>query len=137
MNETSVVEHCYPTLSRILSAIDMHARARPHLRTLHVLHDGSWDHPLVYVQQYRLEAALKSPARAIAQGWSNGPFKHITHSGLLPLHWGEADWAVAVDVELARRSEVFIGNGYSSLSSQILALRLSADGGRPQDVTLL
>jgi len=136
-NSTSTLEHCYPTLERILSAIDMHARARPHLRRVHVLHDGAWDHPFVYVQHYKLEAALKSGRRAQVAGWGGGPMKRVTHSGNVPVGWGEADWAVGVDVELARRAEVFVGNGFSSLSTQVLALRLGADGGRVEDVTLL
>lgn len=49
---------------------------------------------------------------------------------------GERDWKVAVDIELARRAEVFIGNGYSSLTSQIVALRL-ADGGKAEDITIM
>jgi hypothetical protein len=124
-------------MERILSAIDVYARARPQLRTVHVLHDGAWDHPLVYVQHYKLEAALTSARRAQAAGWMNGPMKRVTHSGNVPVGWGEADWAVSVDVELARRAEVFVGNGFSSLSTQVLALRLGADGGRVEDVTLL
>jgi hypothetical protein len=51
--------------------------------------------------------------------------------------WGDGDWAVCVDVELARRAEVFIGNGYSSLSTQVVALRLGADGGRLENITLV
>jgi hypothetical protein len=124
-------------MERILSAIDLHVRARPHLRAVHILHDGAWDHPLVYVQYYRLETALKSARRAQAAGWVNGPMKKVTHSGLVPVWWGEADWAVGVDVELARRAEVFVGNGFSSLSTQVLALRLGADRGSVEDVTLL
>lgn len=136
-NETSVFQHCFPTLLRVLSVIDAHARARPHLRALHVLHDGAWDHPTVYLQYYKLEAALMHPGRALAAGWTGGPMTRITHSGMLPMRWGEADWAVTVDVELARNAEVFIGNGFSSLSTQVLALRLGADGGRTEDITLL
>jgi hypothetical protein len=56
---------------------------------------------------------------------------------MLPIKLGEADFAVAVDVELARNAEVFIGNGFSSLSSQVLALRLGADDGSGEDTTLL
>lgn len=63
--------------------------------------------------------------------------KRVTHSGQIPVRWGEADWAVTVDVELARRAEAFIGNGYSSLSTQVMALRLGADAGRIEDITLL
>lgn len=129
--------HCYPPLQHILSIIDEYARARPHLRSVHVLHDGAWDHPLVYLQHYKLEAALTSKERARTMGWPAGPMKRVTHSGNVPIGWGEADWAVAVDVELARHAEVFIGNGYSSLSTQVLALRLGADGGKVEDVSLL
>jgi hypothetical protein len=91
----------------------------------------------VYVQHYKLEAALKSARRAQVAGWANGPMRQVTHSGNVPVGWGESDWAVSVDVELARRATVFVGNGFSSLSTQVLALRLGADGGRVEDVTLL
>lgn len=136
-NESSIVEHCYPPLSRILSIIDHHARSRPSLRTIHMLHDGAWNHPLVYAQRFQLELSLTSAGRARAQGWPNGPMTRVTHSGMLPIKSGEADWTVAVDIELARRAELFIGNGFSSLSSQIIALRLGADGGNAKDVTLM
>jgi hypothetical protein len=49
---------------------------------------------------------------------------------------GEGDFGVAMDVELARRAVGFVGNGYSSLSTQIVALRL-ADGGRVEDITFV
>lgn len=102
---------------------------------MHILHDGAWDHPLVYAQYYRLQMALLDSKRANKAGWEGGPMKRVTHSAMVPIHWGEADWAVTVDVELARRAEVFIGNGFSSLSSQVAALRLGADGGRVEDIT--
>lgn len=63
--------------------------------------------------------------------------RRVTHSGKVPIQWGEADWAVTIDVELARRAEVFIGNGFSSLSTQVVALRLGADGGRTEDIMFL
>ncbi|KAJ6499323.1 hypothetical protein C8R45DRAFT_981984 [Mycena sanguinolenta] len=133
-NYTSVMEHCYPSLQRILDAIDFQARANPHVNALHVLHDGSWDHPSVYLQYYKLEAAVKDSRRILKAGWKGGPMKIVTHSATLP---GSSDWAVAVDVELARRANIFIGNGYSSLSTQIVALRLAKEGSRTQDITLL
>ncbi|KAG6844627.1 hypothetical protein H0H87_005484 [Tephrocybe sp. NHM501043] len=136
-NTTSVIDHCYPTLHRIVEIIDSLVHDKPHLRTLHVLHDGAWDHPLVYAQHYSLEATLTNAARARTAGWVGGPMKRVTHSGQVPIRWREADWAVMVDVELARRAEIFIGNGYSSLSTQVVALRLGADGGRVEDIALL
>ncbi|KAG5643442.1 hypothetical protein DXG03_000915 [Asterophora parasitica] len=136
-NHTSIIDHCYPALHRIVDLIDAQVRDKPHLRTLHVLHDGAWDHPLVYAQHYRLAATLTNAQRAREAGWVGGPMKRVTHSAQVPIQWGEADWAVAVDVELARRAEIFVGNGYSSLSTQVVALRLGADGGRVEDVALL
>ncbi|KAF8893386.1 hypothetical protein BD779DRAFT_1609766 [Infundibulicybe gibba] len=136
-NKTSIMEHCIPSLQRILSAIDQYARERPHLRTVHILHDGAWDHPTVYLQYYKLAAALTNAARARSAGWPQGPMARITHSAMVPIHWGEADYSVAVDVELARNAEVFIGIGYSSLSTQVIALKLGADHGRAEDIMIL
>ncbi|KAH9484955.1 Strobilurin A biosynthesis cluster protein l1 [Psilocybe cubensis] len=135
-NATSVMAHCYPSLYRILDVISDQARKKPHLRRLHVLHDGSWDHPLVYLQFYKLAEALKSAEWAKRHGWEGGPMLRVTQSSDAPIYAGERDWTVCVDVELARRAEVFIGNGYSSLSTQVIALRL-ADGGNIQDITLV
>jgi hypothetical protein len=62
--------------------------------------------------------------------------KRITDSSMVPIRRGEYDFAVAVDMELARRAEVFIGNGYSSLSSQVVAMRI-ADGMKEDEITLM
>ena len=135
-NATIVMDHCYPSLNRILDSISKQARDRPHLRTLHVLHDGAWDHPTVYLQYYKLAEALKNPEWARRAGWKGGPMLRVTHSAEVPIRWGERDWSVCVDVELGRRAEVFIGNGFSSLTSQVVALRLSDEGGKVEDITL-
>ncbi|KAF9268666.1 hypothetical protein L218DRAFT_917602 [Marasmius fiardii PR-910] len=136
-NKTSVMEHCYSSLRRILDAIDRHAIKKPHLRTLYILHDAAIDHLPVYLDLWKLETALMSPARARKAGWEGGPMKRIVDSSKVPIKRGENDFSVAVDVELARNAEVFIGNGYSSLSSQIVALRLGREGGKVEDITLL
>lgn len=133
-NKSSIIEHCYPSLYRILDAIDFQIRSRPHVRAVYALHDGAWDHLNVYVQLYKLEYALKSSERAQTAGWS-GAMRLVTHSGMVPVSWGERDFKVAVDIEIARHAAVFIGNGYSSLSSTIMALRL-ADGGNARDIGL-
>jgi len=135
-NATTVMDHCYPSLYRILDSITEQARDRPHLRTLHVLHDGAWDHPTVYLQYYKLAEALKNPEWARRAGWQGGPMHRVTHSADVPIQWGERDWSVCVDVELGRRAEAFIGNGYSSLTTQIVALRMSDKGGKVEDITL-
>lgn len=115
-NNTSVMDHCYPSLQRILDAID--SALVGHVRELHVLHDGAGDHPLVYLQHLKIEAPVKSPERTLRAGWTGVSMKVVTHSGTLPVGRGESDWAVAVDVELAtasasqlgRRAQIFIGN---------------------------
>lgn len=137
-NATSVLMHCYPSLDRILSGISLQAQFHPNARTLYILHDGAIDHPGVYLQFYKLREALMNEDWARKNHWPRGPMKQVWQSGDVDRvrTWGESDYGVAVDVELARQAESFVGNGYSSLSTQIAALRL-ADGGKAEDVTLI
>ena len=134
-NATTVLAHCFPALRRVLAAVSMHARARPHLRALHVLHDGAWDHPGVFLAFYKLAEALTNAPWAEAEGWAGGPMVRVTQSSDVPVKRGERDFSVCVDVELAARAQVFVGNGYSSLSTQVVALRLGR-GGKVDDITL-
>jgi hypothetical protein len=137
-NATSVISHCYPSLRRILSAISSQARLHPKARVLYVLHDGTIDHPRVYLQFYKLREALMNKDWAKKSQWPGGPMTRVWQSSDVKKvrTWGENDYGVAVDVELARRAEAFVGNGFSSLSTQIVALRL-ADGGKAADVTFV
>jgi len=70
-------------------------------------------------------------------GWAGGPMHGATQSADAPKVWGEGDWAICVDVELARQAEEFIGDGYSSLSTQVMAVGLGTDGGRLEDIMLV
>lgn len=110
----------------------MQTERHPLTTAVHVLHDGAWDHPTVYYLTHRLGSELK----AQSLGWVGSPIARVTHSGQVPLQWGEADWAVAVDLEIARRADGFIGNGYSSFSTQAIALRLGADSGKLTDISI-
>ena len=141
-NTSSVIEHCYPDLARLVSMLEEHVLTRPHLRTLHILHDGSWlQHPRVNLQLHQITLLLRHQSRH----WPGGPIRRITHSGNLVMPWraigGQSQqnpvWQGMVDLELARRAELFFGNGYSSLSSQVVALRLGADNGEAGDAVLL
>ncbi|TFL07545.1 hypothetical protein BDV98DRAFT_647105 [Pterulicium gracile] len=131
-NGSSVMEHCYPSIERVIAAIKMQTERHPLTTAVHVLHDGAWDHPTVYYLTHRLGSELK----AQSLGWVGSPIARVTHSGQVPLQWGEADWAVAVDLEIARRADGFIGNGYSSFSTQAIALRLGADSGKLTDISI-
>lgn len=130
--------HCYPSLRRILSAVNIQAQLHPEARTLYILHDGAIDHPLVYLQFYKLRTTLMNGAWARKSHWPGGPMNRVLQSSDAQSvkTRGENDFGVAMDVELARRAAGFVGNGYSSLSTQIVALRL-ADGGRVEDITFV
>lgn len=134
-NASTVLAHCYPSLRRILAAVSAQARTRPDLRALHIMHDGALDHPLVYLHVQKLVAALMDAGWVAEQGWAGGPMRKVTTSTDVGLLRGERDWAVCVDVELGRRAAVFIGNGFSSLSTQVVALRLGSKVGGVEDIT--
>jgi len=51
------------------------------------------------------------------------PFTRVLHTSAARA----ADFAVMVDLEIVRRAPVFVGNGYSSLTSDVTMFRL-ADG---------
>jgi len=53
------------------------------------------------------------------------PWREVLTSKDLSLLWTEREVDQAVDMEIARRAEVFLGNGFSSLTSNIVMLRLS------------
>lgn len=56
---------------------------------------------------------------------SKAGWKEVLTSKDLQLFWTEREIDQAVDMEIARRAEVFLGNGFSSLTSNIVMLRLS------------
>ncbi|KAJ4483465.1 hypothetical protein J3R30DRAFT_3284294 [Lentinula aciculospora] len=134
-NDSSVMQHCYPSLFRVMDAVDMQVRRKPYLRTIHIIHDG-----VTSTDLWKLETALKNSERAQRAGWTYGPIKSVTHSAMAPHESEEIDFLVGADAELARRAEVFIGNGYSNFSSFVIALRMGGDlvaAGIAEDITLL
>ncbi|KAF5393352.1 hypothetical protein D9757_000546 [Collybiopsis confluens] len=117
-NDTaSVINHCYPPLSRILDAIDHQIRRKPYIRSVYIIHDAAASSDV-----RKLEIAMKNPERAQSNGWLYGPIKSVTSSAT-----SQDELPMAVDVEIARRAEIFVGNGYSSLTSLVLALRIGGD----------
>ncbi len=125
-NATSVIEHCYPPSLRILDAIqDALERASPLVKTAYLLHDEEWNHLAIYPQIWKLEAVLKQRTRIIS----------VVHSGMMPTRWGDGDFKVGADMEVAIKADAFVGIGYSSLSSQVVALRTAF--GRSIDTVVL
>ncbi|KAF7305637.1 hypothetical protein HMN09_00817300 [Mycena chlorophos] len=66
-----------------------------------------------------------------AAGW-----KTIATTQDLRLNMEQTDVSVAVDMEIARRAAVFVGNGWSSFTSNVIHQRL-ASGKEPMSVRLL
>ncbi|KIK67472.1 hypothetical protein GYMLUDRAFT_156577 [Collybiopsis luxurians FD-317 M1] len=133
-NATSVMDHCYPPLSRVVDAIDHQIRRKPYIRAIHIIHDAAASSDV-----RKLEAAVKSKEHAQRAGWLYGPMQAVTKSSFVSLKSGTEEMSVAVDIEIARRAEIFVGNGYSNLTSFIIGLRMGGDlisAGISDDITL-
>ncbi|KZO90453.1 hypothetical protein CALVIDRAFT_542639 [Calocera viscosa TUFC12733] len=115
LEEGTVLAHCWPDyvqiLGRILQTKEAYERRTGvRLESVYVLHDAKWDAPWVWILLGR------------------APFKlRFVDAAWLPLTWEEKDLGIALDMEIARRAEVFVGNAFSSLTSNVVLLRL-ADG---------
>ncbi|EJU01265.1 hypothetical protein DACRYDRAFT_107822 [Dacryopinax primogenitus] len=122
LSPSTILTHCWPSFGDMLLQIwaaqnQYEQRTGKKLRKVYVLHDAKWDAPWVWILLRRLQFSL-----------SGGPFRlQWVEGGSLPLTWEERDLAVPVDMEIARRAEVFLGNGFSSLTSGVVLFRL-ADG---------
>ncbi|EJD41222.1 hypothetical protein AURDEDRAFT_115588 [Auricularia subglabra TFB-10046 SS5] len=122
-NTTRAVERCYPSLEAVVAKI---LAARQDADTVYIMHDLNWSSPGTYVFIHQLRTAL---ARAKPRDGGSPLLTRIVDTSQMKgaLRWAESDLAVAVDLELARRAKVFVGNGFSSFSSDVTMLRL-ADG---------
>lgn len=64
--------------------------------------------------------------KLVASGWES-----VTSTFDLDLTWEESGVDNAIDMELASRGQVFVGNGFSSFTSTVVRLRL-VDGREPK-----
>ncbi|GAA93617.1 uncharacterized protein L969DRAFT_100364 [Mixia osmundae IAM 14324] len=115
--------HCSPTPQRYLNLIDVALREHERrtggrLRGIYILHNAGsdeddaivdWLHDRLVLEPYALEFASSESAVV----WSR-PVDELERD----------DYAFAVDMEIAAQADVFIGNSFSSMSSNILAQRL-------------
>ncbi|GLB38170.1 hypothetical protein LshimejAT787_0500350 [Lyophyllum shimeji] len=120
-NVEKYLEHCLPTFDDIVAKIrdsrhDYLKQSKKGHKTLDVLYlltnaEGEW--------LDQLKATLKE------DGWHT-----IVTSKDLELDQEQTEVNMAVDMEIARRAAVFIGNGWSSFTSNIVHKRL-VDGKEP------
>ncbi|KAI0637382.1 hypothetical protein C8Q77DRAFT_1249624 [Trametes polyzona] len=108
--------HCFPTVEQIVRRVEQVARldAARGLAHVYVMTNGAVE----WVAE--LKAALEAMGR----------WKNVASSRDLVLNWEQKYIAQAVDMLIAQRAQVFIGNGWSSLTGNAVLMRM-ANGFRP------
>jgi len=108
---------CWPTIDHIAERMANVKKAYPGLERVFLLTNGdkAW------------VAKLKQVLRSA--GW-----KAVVSSLDLDLSYQDIGLGPAIDMEIARRADVFIGNGWSSLSSNVILFRL-ASGKTPHSTS--
>jgi hypothetical protein len=102
------LEHCLPTTTQLVTRLHEIRVQRPGLRRVYVLsNEWAW--------------ALGELKDALAKdGWTD-----VVSTVDVQLDAEQYYVSMAVDMAIAARAEVFVGNGFSSLSSNVILLRLA------------
>ncbi|KAJ3970023.1 hypothetical protein EV361DRAFT_950940 [Lentinula raphanica] len=108
------ISHCLPEIPEIVARLHQVRLDNPGLKRVYLLSNG-WGWWL-----NSLRESLKK------DGWED-----IMHGGELEMDQAQKHVAMAVDMAIAEKAEVFVGNGFSSLSGNIVTLRLSK-GFKPE-----
>jgi len=110
------LSHCYPSTSELVTRLRAVRDAHPGLNRVYVLSNG-WVQELVRALQ--------------EDGWAD-----VASTPDLVLDGEQYHVSMAVDMAIAERAEVFVGNGFSSLTSNVVMLRL-AKGMDPSSIRFL
>ncbi|KAJ3751440.1 hypothetical protein DFH05DRAFT_1519638 [Lentinula detonsa] len=111
--------HCLPEIPEIVARLHQVRLDNPGLKRVYLLSNG-WGWWLS-----SLRDSLKK------DGWED-----VRHGGELEMDQAQKHVAMAVDMAIAEKAEVFLGNGFSSLSGNIVTLRLSK-GFKPESSRFL
>ncbi|KAL7408783.1 hypothetical protein BDY24DRAFT_405421 [Mrakia frigida] len=123
--DTIYFDHCAPSIERVLARSGRLRREHPRLRSLFVggMAEAGWR------ERKRWKEAFEK-----AESEGGGGWERVYFEGDLGINsWGMKELGTGVSMELMRRSEVFIGNGFSSLTSNVVMLRQR--DSRPLDTT--
>ncbi|KAM6496676.1 hypothetical protein JOM56_007149 [Amanita muscaria] len=104
-------QHCYPPVSQIVEKVLDVKRKVPGLNRVYIMTNGD-------------RAWIDELTRALQQQ-SSKKWKTISSSRDLTLTWEQKFVAHAVDMYVAQRAHAFIGNGWSSLTSNAVMLRMA------------
>ncbi|KAF9218649.1 hypothetical protein BS17DRAFT_790970 [Gyrodon lividus] len=108
LKESYYLEHCLPTTDQIVARLHEIRLQHPGLRRVYVLsNDWAW-------VLDGLKSALED------DGWED-----LVSSVDIHLDAEQYYVATAVDMAIAEKAEVFVGNGFSSLSSNVVMLRMA------------
>ncbi|KAG8856913.1 hypothetical protein FRB96_006176 [Tulasnella sp. 330] len=104
------LKHCWPDAEHVIQKLNeiRYSNGRGNLETIFILTNGD----KIWLDDLKLQLSQ--------DGWSN-----VVTSKDLRLTAGESEVDGAVDMQIAARAEVFIGNGFSSLTSNINMIRLA------------
>ncbi|KAF8223037.1 hypothetical protein L208DRAFT_1445776 [Tricholoma matsutake] len=102
------MQHCLPTVEQIVEKLRTVRAENPGLRRVYVL-TNAWGWWL-----NGLKSALQK------DGWED-----LKSSLDIQLDSAQTQVAMAVDMAIAEKAEVFVGNGFSSLTSNIVMLRMA------------
>ncbi|KAG9123838.1 hypothetical protein FRC07_013796 [Ceratobasidium sp. 392] len=115
------LKRCLPTPSQVASRLhSIRAQRRTHLSHIFIATNAEPE----YLAELRVVLAADGRASDA-----------IVTSDELELNWQAASVSVAVDMAIMSRAEIFIGNGFSSLSSNVIVKRMTS--GMPLDTTRL
>ncbi|KAI0370021.1 hypothetical protein BV20DRAFT_1075702 [Pilatotrama ljubarskyi] len=110
-NKAIYRRHCYPSVAQIVERIrDIRkTSAAKDLRKLYIMTNGNKE----FITELR--NAL----------WRDQDWQMISSSRDLVLNWEQKFVAQAVDMLIGQRAQVFVGNGFSTLTSNIITMRMA------------
>ncbi|KAJ7574375.1 hypothetical protein C8J56DRAFT_803188 [Mycena floridula] len=111
-NTRHYMDHCYPSVSLIVQ------------RIMEIKAERGKEYPLkrLFIMTNAKRPWIEDLKQALRQA---GQWSSIASSRDLKLSWEQKYVAQTVDMYAAVRSQVFIGNGFSSLTSNIVMLRMA------------
>jgi len=109
------MKHCFPTMQQIVDKVTEVQKVSEGLKNVYVMTNAG----VPWLEELK-EELMK------AHKWDQ-----IASSRDLKLNWEQKYVAQTVDMMIGQRAQVFIGNGFSSLTSNVVMLRM-AQGVPPE-----
>lgn len=105
------MKHCFPTIEQIAEKVKEVHSVSEGLRNVYIMTNAG----IQWLEE------LKSALSGVHK-WDQ-----IATSRDLKLNWEQKYVAQTVDMMIGQRAQVFIGNGFSSLTSNVVMLRMAKD----------